>query len=376
VEKNKMPNGFPNLIRRTKFISYAIFIALAVLLPVLEQSVSAATYTQLTTRSIQLSDSSVSATGVSYNVNFTTSAAYTVNTVVIEICNLATGPFIAAACTTPDATFNWNKSTATIGTQVGITGLSIDATDSTANKLVLTRTAGVINGSIAATIPINGVTNPATLGTYYARIYTLNNATGNTAGTLQDAGGVALSTANNINLTTKVQESLIFCVYTTGSNCAGASGSSLALGDANGILTPASTTYTNTTVKFDIATNSSAATTITLKGDTLKSGSNSIAPSGVSCTVDTSPTEFFGLRVSTPGAGVTVQSPYNCSSGSHGLDTNGANGSTSPYGDPIATLSGPTNEVQSILEYAGKSSTTTKSGIYSSSQAFIATSSY
>lgn len=334
---------------------------------------SALAYTLVTSRKIVLSSSKTSDTNVAYDVYFTTAASYTVGSVVINIC---TDPFIGTTCTTPDATFDWNKNTNTIQTQTGITGLSIDTTNSTANSLVLTRTAGSIGASVAVHIELGngtstGATNPSTLGTFYARIETHSAIDG--SGSAQDAGGVALSTANQLTITAKVQETLTFCVMTSGSNCAGASGTSLALGDGNGVLSSYTTNYTGNAT-FSIASNAQSGVSVAMKGDTLTTGAFTISASGSSCTADdtTATVEQFGMRISTAGA-VTAIAPYNCSASNHGFDTTAT---TSTYGDQIATTSGPNAETLTTMEFMAKAATTTEAGIYTTTLTFIATGTY
>jgi hypothetical protein len=344
----------------------------ATLVPLLGGSASAATYTQLTSRSIQLSNSAPAATGVTYNASFTTSTSYTVQTVVIEVC---TDPFVGTTCTAAGG-FNWKTGAgAAINSSTGITGLAIDTTDSTANKLVLSRTSSVVGASVAANFAISGVTNPTALGTFYARIYTLNNTTGNTSGSLQDGGGDALSTANVINITAKVQESLTFCAYTTGTTCAGATGSALNIGDTNGVLSDQTHDYPASSY-FNIYSNATTGVSVRLKGTTLTSGANTIAAqgTGVSCVVDSTATtdEQFGFRVLT-GTGATAAAPFLCAPGNHDFDT--AN-MASTYGVAIASTLGPTAEMQNQVEYNAKAATTTKPGIYTAAMTFIATGTY
>jgi hypothetical protein len=364
-------------------------LVLAAALPLLGGSASAATYDLISPRKITLSNSAPSATNVSYKVDFTTSAhagGYTVGSVVIETC---TDPFVGTTCTTPDATFNWNKATLNIvGTQTGISGMTVDTTNSTANKLVLTRTAGSISASTAVSFQLGdgsttGVTNPSTLGSFYTRIYTVSNTTGNT-GTLQDAGGVALSTANTLNVTAKVQESLTFCVYTTpggSSNCSTGTGSSLALGDSNGILSSTTTDYNTSNAYFSVGSNAQTGVSVNLKGDTLKFGANSIAAqnNAGACVADsvTATTEQFGIKV-TPGTGVAAAGNYGCAGSSHLLDITSGTNVTSLYGQPVATETGPQAESgsQTTVNFNAKAATTTRAGIYTAALSFIATGTY
>jgi hypothetical protein len=352
-------------------------ISLTALVPLLSGSASAAAYTQLTARSIQLSNSAPSATGVSYNVSFTTSASYTIGSVVIEIC---TDPFVGTTCTTTGqaAGFSWNTGTSgAVNSSTGITGLSVDTADSTASKLVLTRTAGVVGASVPVNFTMSGVSNPtATAGTYYARIYTISGTTGS-LGTLQDAGGDALSTANVINITAKVQESLTFCAYTTNATCALATGTALNIGDGNGVLSSTTANYQASSF-FNIYSNATTGVAVRLKGSTLTSGANTItAQSSATCVADstTATVEQFGLRV-TGGTGFTpnASSPfYNCASTNHALDTAGM---SSTYGSLLGATAGPTAEMQNTVEYNAKASTTTKPGIYTAAMTFIATGVY
>ena len=377
-----------NLGSRFSSLITAVAFTAAIVAPVaINELASAATYTLLSPRSVQMSSSATSATNVQYTMNFTTSAAYTIQTVVFEVC---TDPFVGTTCTAPDATFNWNKSTVTINAQSGIAGLSVDTTDSTATKLVLSRTSGSIGSGVAASVQLGtgtatGVTNPSSLGTFYMRMYTLNNATGATNGTLQDAGGVALSTANAVNVTAKVQESLTFCAYAAASSntCATVTSNSANLGDANGILSATSgagADYTKN-VFFNVATNSSQSGTsvaVNMAGTTLTSGSNTIAAIGASCTADStsSATAQFGIRLSALATGVSADNSYNCGSGNHKFDVSSTPNITSVGGQQIAHMTGANAEGQTTVELLGKAASTTLAGIYTTSLSFIAAPTY
>jgi len=260
-----------------------------------------------------------------------------------------------------------------------VTGLSIDTTNSTANTVVLTRTVGTVtNGATSFELgdgTSNGITNPTnTNTTFFARIMTFTTTDGSGSETVDslDAGGVALSTANVLNVTAKVQETLTFCVYTM-ANCA-AGGTAVALGDSNGVLSSTSTTYTNT-AKYDLASNALGGVAVKLKGDTLKSGSFSITPSGSTCTVDTAATatEQFGVRVSTAGAGQTADPIYACGVNNHSFDVANTN---TIYGENISTTAGATDASTSTLELAAKSAGTTEAGTYTTTLTLIATATY
>lgn len=331
---------------------------------------------QVTSRAITMSSSVASASATSYNVTFTQTSG-TVKGVIVDFCS--NSPLIGDTCSAPGT---FSVGTPTVNYTTGLTaGYTASALNS-GRTLSLVKAAGDANVT-AVDFTITTVTNPAALGTFYARIFTFPNDTGadspatytDTApGTNYNYGGIALSTANQLVITAKVQESITFCAYTTGSDCSGASGTAIALGDGNGVLANTASTYTNT-AKFGLASNAQNGVIVRMKGDTLLSGGNSITSQGSSCTADSSNTtvEQFGLRISTAGAGVTADAPYNCSAGNHALDT--ANTNTT-YGQAIAHTTAGNDESQTTMEFSAKSATSSEAGIYTSTLTFIATGTY
>jgi hypothetical protein len=332
----------------------------------------------LNSRSITLSSSANGANNTAYQVNFTTTTNnQNIGSVVIKFC--ANSPIIGDSCSQPSG-FNTNYSTLSLSSNTGnITGLSVDTTHSTINQVVLTRSAGAVaNGAVSLTLGngvTNGITNPTTQNTtFYARIYTLTatDGSGNESTASLDAGGIAMSTANQLNVTAKVQEALTFCVYTD-VDCA-TGGNGVILGDPNGVLESTTTTYTSS-AKFDVSSNAVSGVAIRLKGDTLKSGTFAIDAYGNSCTADSSSSgsEQFGLRMSILGTGLSATSPYNCASGLHGFDTTNT---TTLYGQQIAATSGATDVSTSTIEFAAKSANTSEAGVYTTTLTLIATATY
>lgn len=346
---------------------------------------------QVTSRFIQVTNSAASATDVTYTTSFKAGSTHTVRGIVVQFCS--NSPLVNTACTAPTG-FDINKATLVLANQSGISGFSIDTTNSTANTLIITNAAGsaltggttVVAFDAGSSGGSDGITNPSTTNqTYYARLVTYTTVAGaqgyvdtaiDTAGTHSDDGGIALSTANQITITAKVQETLTFCVY-TGINCA-AGGTAVALGDANGVLANTALVYTDNSSKFDLATNASTGAVVRLKGDTLKTsgGTFSIDPHGATCTADSTATnlEQFGVRVTSSGAPLAAIAPYNCSAGNHTFDV--ANTNTA-IGQTIANTGGGALDVQTgTMEFAAKSALTTEAGIYTTTITFIATATY
>ncbi|HSH55425.1 MAG TPA: hypothetical protein VK983_01205 [Candidatus Limnocylindrales bacterium] len=371
---------FKRKVRRAGYLLAAIAFTLGIVSAVKPQPVEA--YGLLASRSIRLSSSANGATNTAYAVGFNTvTDGQTVGSVVIKYCG--NSPIIGETCTAPTG-FNTNFSTLTLNSLTGnITGLTINTLSSTSNMLLLTRTAGAVaNGPVSFVLgngTTNGITNPTNSNTtFYARILVFPSSspdlTQSGENTATDAGGTAMSTANVLNVTAKVQETLIFCVYTA-LNCAGG-GSAVNLGDANGVLSDTTTTYTST-ANFDLASNALGGVAVKLKGDTLTSGAFTISPHGAVCTADSTATsvEQFGLRVSAVGAGQTAASPllYGCLTGNHTFDV--ANTNTT-YGQDIVTTPGATDRSSSTIELAAKAAGTTEAGIYTTTLQLIATATY
>lgn len=389
-----MSNKYRNTIQRLAhastrwmYCAVAVLVMFATLLVILPGH--AAAYNQITGRSIQLSSTVNAAPNVAYKVGFTTvTNNQTVGSVVVKVCR--NSPIIGDTCVAP-ASFNFNVSTLTVNNITGnITGLTVDTVNSTVNRLVLKPAApltNVANGPVSFTLgngTTNGVTNPdlsAVPGqTFYVRIMTFTNSTGSDGGNENlnstDAGGVALSIAQQLHVTAKVQESLQFCVY-TGANCA-AGGVDVTLGDANGVLASNSTTYT-ANANFDVSSNAVSGVSIRMQGSTLKSGASfTIAPYGPTCTADSTSTtvEQFGLRMLSLGAGVTSTAPYNCLINNHAFDASTTTGISSIFGQEIARTNGATDIISSTIEFAAKSANTTPAGVYTTNLTLIATATY
>lgn len=364
---------FTNRAKRTGCLLVVAAFAFAIVSAL--QPAPASAYGLISSRYIRMSSSGNGATNTAYAVGFTTvTNNQTMGSIVLEFCS--NNPIIGDTCTAPTG-FNTNfAAPLTLNGLTGnATGLTISGINSTANKLVLTRTPGAVaNGAITFELgngTTNGLTNPTnTNTTFFTRITTHAAADG--TGAAIDAGGVALSTANLLNVTAKVQETLVFCVY-TGVNCA-AGGSAVTLGDSNGVLAATNTTYTST-ANYDLASNALGGVAVKLKGDTLTSGAFTITPHGSTCTADSvsTSTEQFGFRVSATGTGQTAAANYNCLAGNHAFDVANTN---TMYGQNVTTTAGATDVSTSTIELAAKAAGTTEAGIYTSTLTLIATATY
>jgi hypothetical protein len=212
------------VIRR---IAYAMMAALlaVITLPVFQPKAGAAE--QLQSRFIQMSDASPSGgsivgspgsgASVTYQVGFTvvTTGA---NSIVIDFCD---GPIIGDTCNAPTGMV---ATGATLGTTVTgevviASGWSVTAASASQIRIADDDTANPMT-AVQQSFNITGITNPSTIGTFFARILTFDNETfgtytgpaGVNVGNYLDYGGIALSINRVITITARVQEQLTFCV--------------------------------------------------------------------------------------------------------------------------------------------------------------------
>ncbi len=393
-------------LKRSTCILLAAVLVVATALPLLIRQ-KAHAYGLPTSRSVQMSSSKQADTAVTYTVTFTTATAGTIKSMVFDFCQ--NSPIINDTCTAPSG---FSVGTPTVsGFFINAVSQAAGWTFASANTnrtLTFTNATGVaVLANQVITFNLTTATNPNnTNTTFYSRILTYPNSAGADSaatypatgsgggpgvGNAFDAGGVAMSTTNQINITSKVQERLTFCVY-TGATCA-AGGNAVNLGDTNGVLDPAGP-YVDKTTTYDVSTNATGGATLRLKGDTLKNGAFSINAAGASAVASSAGTEQFGLcNYQSSGSGLTTVSPYNnasCSTTSQSagtgttggvgsaqfaFDTNASTGTLSTYGQSFATKAAGTTSTGKIA-FLGNISSTTQAGIYTTTLTFIATGVY
>jgi hypothetical protein len=394
-------------IRKPVNLFTVIVLAVSTFFPVIEYGVAHA-YGLVTTRTIGISSASNAASNATttYSPSFNVATTGVVAGMVVDFCS--NDPIIGDTCTAPTGFTVGGSPTIGTVTTTGQTGLTWSAASANSGRTLELTTTGSATGSVASGANVNftvlNVQNPTTLGTYYARIFTFAttggpaawvtaSATGNSTTGAIDAGGIALSTAQSITITAKVQEQLTFCVYILGS--CGAGGSSVTLGNTQGVL---STTgpYVDRNTDYSVQTNASGGAVVYLKGTTLTSGSNTIAAMGASAIASTAGTSQFGLcSFQTSGSTITIDAPYNnvnCSTttqtagtGSTGgvgapvanfaLDTNAVNGTTSTFGDNLANVVAGSAAV-GVIAFVGNISTTQIAGIYTTTFMIACTGTY
>jgi hypothetical protein len=251
---------------------------------------------------------------------------------------------------------------------------------------------------------------------FYGRILTANTTsiTGYTStsigANIVDDGGVALSTAAQINITAKVQETLAFCVFNKSGACGTAP--TFNLGNTNGVLST-SGPFVDVSTEYTIQTNAGGGVAIDMQGNTLKYLTNSIAALTTAAQAYTGGTSQFGLCTwDQSGATITPIStsatatysgtassgtsavacslggsnPVSQSSGTGSTGGAGTAGATAPlfyFGSNISTTTG--DEIASAvagasstgeIAFVGNISASQTAGIYTTTLGLIANATY
>ena len=350
---------------------------------------------QITARSITIGSSAAS-TSTTYKLTFT--PVTTAQELIVDFC--ANDPLVSDTCTFAAGTVPTIASpTSSVGTA---TAVGSGSPVHTIKVTGLTETGG---SPFTITFTA-GVTNPTTNTSFYARVltfgtgnaagYTPANTSGNTptTGTYIDAGGIALSTAANISITSRVFETLAFCVFQTSCGTAPA----LTLGDPTTGALSISNAYVNSNAQYTLATNAGSGVSVTMTGTTLcrpggtcTTGANAFTISAVGATpaVLATGTEQFGMCASKNGsAALTVATKYNdtinsCPSLSAGTsvttskfgfdDAATADGTNNAAGSQVMSSSGAVPTVTGWFTFLGDVAATTEAGVYSTSLNLVAT---
>ncbi len=206
---------------------------------------------------------------VNHSLTFTIPSTTAIGSIQFMYCTLAAG-----TCTTPTGLVT---TTATIGSQAGVTGWS-SLVNTTNGTPYLTRGSAISpTANTAVTYQLNTITNPTTANeTFYVRISTF--ASTDTSGGAVDGGTVAASTATPIVVSGTMPESLVFCTGGTVSvnvssvpDCSTATSGAVSF---NQLFSPTDTA--TATSQMAASTNAGFGYAITVNGPTLTSGSNTI----------------------------------------------------------------------------------------------------
>lgn len=412
-----------SLLRRTSLLMMALILfssSLAVVAIFFRGHAGAA---QITSRSLAISSSANGTIAVGnpgeggngqkakYTFSMTLPTSGNVGSILLQIC---TTPLPGTTCTVPTGFTAQNVAAFSSGTTAGVSSaFAIDtstsltgaphncsaATGPAAGRVnciaVRDTTPATLTGAI--TMVFGGgasdyITNPtADNEEFFVRITTFSDAAYTTS---VDQGTVANSTAEQIEITAKVQETLNFSVGTTpgdpGNSCAALTGSALGLGLAPDYVLDFNAAY-DAHSYFRVSTNANVGTVIYYSGDTLKYGVNDINAIGTTAAASDLGTEQFGLAIDSADAtpfGYSMTSliptaPYDNGDGTI------TDGGTATFAYDVTSVATPKEIANSTsagtktiicdtgsVRYLGNISTTTPPGVYTTTITYLATPTY
>lgn len=210
---------------------------------------------------------------VNHKFTFNMVGTPTIGSIKFEYCTVA----VVVACTAPSGMTGSDGTTnATLGSEDGssVTGFAMGT--KTANSFILTRSAAAVGNNALVVLQANNIKNPNLPNyTFFVRITTYSGTDGATGEV--DKGTVAASTANPIQLSGTMPESLIFCTGGTITANAGIPDCSTATSAGiqfNQLFSPTDTAIA--TSQMAASTNALYGYAITVNGPLLTSGSATI----------------------------------------------------------------------------------------------------
>ncbi|PKL31909.1 hypothetical protein CVV43_00465 [Candidatus Saccharibacteria bacterium HGW-Saccharibacteria-1] len=353
-----------NRITKLKAAKIILFAAVVGAFPLL--NITKADAAQLGSRSVTLSSSVGDATGVSYTL--ATSAlptATAVKSVEIKFCTSLTG-----ACVMP-AGFSALSSTLDASQPTGLgaaSGWTVSAATQGSLRILNAANSTAPSGSVS--IRWNGVHNPTASDTTFYGVITTYSDSGWVSPI--DAGSVALSTATQIQVALKVDETLTFCTGTsiTGQDCSTISGNQVNLGSGS-----VSATATGTSV-IAASTNGNTGYSVSVSGNTLTSGGNTITAlqsGGASA----KGSKQFGFNLADANTTPAVGSAKSGAGTATAAVNYGINNTFRFKTDEVvASASGPTNGNTFTVGYIANIDGITPVGAYTSSLTYTATSNF
>lgn len=341
---------------RSRFIAVStVFMTVALLIAIVPLfHVSAV---QVEDRFVQLANPQPDETS-QYRVGFTiTDFSTDIGSIRIQFCQ--DSPIVGTPCSPPAG---FDISGASIASQAGETGFSVHG-DTDANNMILTR-APVLPTTAELLYEFDNVINQSLLGTFYARLFTY--PTDDASGPHTQAGGVAMSTADEVGLETEVPPYLLFCsgVTITAQDCGTAEGFLIDFGEFSEVNTATATSV------FVVATNAPSGFATRINGTTLTSGNN-IIPALTTPTLPQTGASQFGINLrnnTNPNIGADPSGP---GSATPTANYNQVNRFMFSSGAAIAHSNIPSSNRKFTVSYIANINGDQAPGIYTTTVSFV-----
>lgn len=351
------------IVTRLHRVAHRIGVNALLLLPVLMLifTPKASAGPQVLDRFLML-DNSAPAASAQQRIGFRyTNFTSLVGSVSLEYC--ANSPLPQLVCVPPTGLDARNAS---LNSQSGQTGFSINLLASTANKIVITRGPQAPSASQADSEYIfTDIQNPSSSGSYYLRIQTYSTV--DATGVAIEEGGVVFTIQEQFNVAAIVPPNLLMCaaVTITAFDCGSATSFFIDLGEFS------RTSPTAVTSQLLAATNAGFGFSVTLAGTTLVSGNNLIPPL-LTQAPSVPGTGQFGLNLranSSPGIGANPIGPGVASvAGDYGV----ANRYKFVPGDTVVSSNGTTDFRKFTVSYVTNVGAAQPPGVYATTVTFIA----
>jgi len=381
--------------RRLGYISAAFALVFAT---IVAPFASAA---QVTERSIELSSASANASDVTYKINFT--ATQSAGAFIVDFCTNT--PLVGETCAAPAGLTVASAAASAASTTGGVTGVDEPTIDTDHNTIRVTKpiTAGAVS------VELEGIHNPTTAGSLYARIVTYDTESNANdydsaavvmgSGGALDYGGVALSITPTIAVSGAVLESMTFCVSAAAptANCGGTSAPTVKLGRVVDDITVLDADDVYEGILYSqLSTNAAGGAIVSLKTNTTGCGGLSrvgaadfaagcgILPANATNGFDiTDGQAKFGVKTGT-AAGVGTSSGtvrsfnnaayYNDTAFKFNYVSGDLTGVTSVYGDQfLDTNDAPVSNINMPITFGASANSTTTAGRYTADLSMIAT---
>ena len=316
---------------------------------------------QVQSRFDKISDPYPSATAV-HDLGFTyTDLASVVGSISFEYCS--NSPILGDPCIAPNGL---DVDSVVLSNQTGEVGFAINSAETTASKIVISRSPLMPGGATATSeYHFSNVTNPSDAGSHYVRIQTFSS-TDATGPALED-GGVVFALVPRFDVSAEVPPYLLLCAAVTisGFDCTTANSFFIDMGEFSRTQPKAASS------EIVSATNAGSGFAITLSGTTLTSGNN-IIPALTTNAPSNPGTSQFGLNLSSnssPAIGANPSGP-------------GSATSSSPYsipnqfrfapGDVIAGSPTTSDKKKFTVSYLANVAGAQEAGVYTTTVSFIA----
>lgn len=313
----------------------------------------------VTNRSVILSSNQPSVSA-SHDFSFTVPTTADIGSIKFEYC--ANSSSFYKVCVPPDGL---DVSAATLASQTGNIGFSINNSAGGPNQIVIDRAAtpGLM---VPSEYVFSGITNPSTPGqSVYVKISTHNAADASDPNI--DTGAVAFAVQSTFNVNAYVPPFLQMCVgVTVAPNCSSLSGDNVDLG----LLL--STRPGKGQSQFATATNDPNGYVVYALGTSLTSGSNVIP--GLSVPTGSIPGRAqFGINLRANLNPIVGQDPVGIGTGVPTPAYNAPNNFTFIDGDSISSSNLPSDYNRMTVSYMANVPKGQPPGVYSTTITYVAT---